>query len=234
VPPTDFSFRQRIATKLSECDWGLEYSRGPRASIAYPPRARGLARWNTLEGIRQLAGDNAQSAVNTWLAGVRFSQNLARGGSLIFALMAKSILPPNLRALKKAALKGKTNPAQKSQVSAVVQALPEDGFDRAAAWGTESATVEEFLVELQTAATAAADYETVRGSPAPKERLRPTEQEIHAYRELMLAVQAALREPPAKAKILLNELEPQRARLTESSGTRFPIFKSRTSYESKS
>jgi len=35
-------------------------------------------------------------------------------------------------------------------------------------------------------------------------------QEIQGYREYMLAVQAALREPPAKAKALLHGLEPKR------------------------
>ena len=41
------------ATKLPECDWGLEF--GPTASIAYVPRSRVLARLNTLYGMRQLA-----------------------------------------------------------------------------------------------------------------------------------------------------------------------------------
>ncbi|MGA8299386.1 MAG: hypothetical protein WB817_07865, partial [Terriglobales bacterium] len=91
------------ATKLPECDWGLEYGRLWKASIAYAPRARALARLNTLEGMRQLAKGDSQSAVNTWLAGIRFSQDLTRGGSLIFALMAKSVLMPDLRLLAQAA-----------------------------------------------------------------------------------------------------------------------------------
>src|SRR5580700_9176426 len=78
------------ATKLPDCDWGLEYTQGASASIAYAPRARALSRLNTLEGMRQLASGNTQSATDTWLAGVRFSQDLARGGSLIFTLMAKN------------------------------------------------------------------------------------------------------------------------------------------------
>jgi hypothetical protein len=82
------------ATKLPECDWGIEYTQGVSASIAYAPRARALSRLNTLEGMRQLAAGNSQSATDTWLAGVRFSQDLARGGSLIFTLMAKNALSP--------------------------------------------------------------------------------------------------------------------------------------------
>jgi hypothetical protein len=140
------------ATQLPECDWGLEYSRGPRASTVYAPRARALARLNTLEGMRQMALGDSQSAVNTWLAGIHFSQDLARGGGLIFALMAKAALSPNLRVLALAARNGKLSETQKGQVSAAVRALPEDGLDWGSAWGIESATVEQFLHELQTAA----------------------------------------------------------------------------------
>src|SRR6266853_1642012 len=61
------------ASKLPDCDWGIEYSRGSRASIAYAPRARVLARLNTLQGIREMANGNSQAAVDTWRAGIRFS-----------------------------------------------------------------------------------------------------------------------------------------------------------------
>src|ERR1700737_2155768 len=57
------------ATKLPECDWGLEYERGPSASIAYVPRARVLARLNTLYGLRMAARGRTQEAIDTWLAG---------------------------------------------------------------------------------------------------------------------------------------------------------------------
>ena len=203
------------ATKLPECDWGLEYSRGPRASIAYAPRARVLARLNTLEGMRQMARGDSQSAVNAWLAGVHFSQDLARGGTLIFALMAKSAVLPNLRALTGAARNGQLNETERSKVLKAVRALPEDGLDWGSAWAMESATVEQILHELQTAANPSATYEATMGSPAPKQGLPPTAQEIQVYREYMLAVQAALREPPLKARSTLNELETKRRSLGE-------------------
>jgi hypothetical protein len=69
------------ATKLPDCDWGLEYERGPNAAIDYAPRARVLARLNTLYGIRMAAKGEAQNAIDSWLAGIRFSQHLAKGGS---------------------------------------------------------------------------------------------------------------------------------------------------------
>jgi hypothetical protein len=87
------------ATKLPECDWGLEYDRGVRAALPNLSRARVMARLNQLTGMREMAKGDSHAAVTTWLAGVRFSQHLAMGGPLIFALVAKSALLPNLRTL---------------------------------------------------------------------------------------------------------------------------------------
>lgn len=203
------------ATKLPECDWGLEYTRGPRASIAYAPRARALSRLNTLEGIRQLASGDTQSAVNTWLAGIRFSQDLARGGSLIFVLMAKAALLPNLHQLTAATANGKLTASQKKQVLGAIRALPQDGFDWGSAWGIESATLAQFLHELQTAPEPKATYEATMGSPAPKQGLPPTSVDIQTYLVYMLAVQSALREPPRNSKSVLGSLEFKRAAFNE-------------------
>ncbi len=203
------------ATKLPECDWGLEYSRGARTSIAYAPRARALSRLNTLEGMRQLAAGDSAAAVNTWLAGVRFSQDLARGGSLIFAVMAKSALLSNIRELREAVLNGKLPEAQRKRVAAAIRALPEDGFNWAAAWGVEAASLQQFLFELRSAPSPGAVYEATMGSPAPKSDFPPTAQSIHLYSDYMLAVQSALREPPGKAKATLDSLEAKRIALTE-------------------
>src|SRR5260370_34455883 len=93
---------QRV-TKLRECDWGLEYSLGPRTPIPPFVKARALARLNTLYGIRLAARGDTPKAVETWLAGIRFSQHLARGGSLLATLVANAVLSDNLRALSKAA-----------------------------------------------------------------------------------------------------------------------------------
>jgi len=203
------------ATKLPECDWGLEYGRGWKASIAYAPRARALARLNTLEGMRELAKGDSQSAVHTWLAGVRFSQDLTRGGSLIFALMAKNVLMPDLRLLAQAARNGQLNDAEKREVLAAVRALPEDAFDWGSAWGIESVSMEAILHELQTASDTGADYEAIMGKPAPKRGLPPTGEDIQTARAYMLAVAGALREPPAKATSDLEGLQARRAALGE-------------------
>ena len=203
------------ATKLPDCDWGLEYKQGASASIAYAPRARALSRLNTLEGMRQLAGGNTQSATDTWLAGVRFSQDLAHGGSLIFALMAKNALLANLRALTLAAANGQLTVAERQQVITAVHALPEGAFDWSATWGVESATLDHVLHELQTASDPRGVYQEMMGSTAPAKGLPPSAQDIQAFEAYMRAVQAALKESPEKAKVRLEGLEAKRAALPE-------------------
>jgi hypothetical protein len=203
------------ATKLPDCDWGLEYTQGTNASIAYAPRARALSRLNTLEGMRQLAGGNTQSATDTWLAGVRFSQDLARGGSLIFTLIGKNALLANLRTLTLAAANGQLTVAERQQVTAAMRALPEDAFDWSAAWGLESATLDHFLHELQSASDSRGVYQQAMGRTAPQKGLPPSAQDIHDFEAYMRAVQSALKESPEKSQVSLEGLEVKRATLPE-------------------
>src|SRR5215471_2252604 len=108
--------RMQRATKLPECDWGLEYSLGPRASVAYVSRARVLGRLNTLSGIRLVAKGDSLHAVEAWLAGIRFSQHLAQGGTLLSTLVAKSVLISNMNAIAQASLHGSLGPEEKAAV----------------------------------------------------------------------------------------------------------------------
>lgn len=205
------------ATKLPECDWGFEYDRLhrlPISPVALFMRARPLAELNALYGMREMANGESQEAVNAWLAGIRFSQDLARGGTVIFILVANRMLLPDLNALNGAIGKGQLNEAQKREVYATVSALPDDGLDWVGAWAFEVGTGEDFLQKLSTSTNPRATWEE-SGTPAPKGkfakkfRFPPTAPDIQAYREYVLAAQAALREPPEKAKALLHDLEPK-------------------------
>jgi hypothetical protein len=203
------------ATKLPDCDWGLEYTQGASASIAYAPRARALSRLNTLEGMRQLASGNTQAATDTWLAGVRFSQDVARGGPMIFTLIAKNALLANLGALTRTAANGRFTVAEHQQVTTAIRALREDAFDWSAAWGLESATLDHVLHELQTASDPRGVYQEMMGSTAPAKGLPPSAQDIQEFEAYMRAVQSALKESPEKAKVRLEGLEAKRAALPE-------------------
>jgi len=195
------------ATKLPECDWGVEYSRGPRTSIAVLPRARVLARLATLQGIREMAKGEPQEAVETWIAELRFAQDLTRGGSLIYALTAKSALMQEMRVLTAEARQGRLNGAQKKQLYAAVKTLPEEGFEWSRAWEMEEAAGETFFAEMQRSQSPVELYESLMGTLAPRDCVPPSAQQVQAYREYMSRVAAALRLPPPTSKQRLAGLD---------------------------
>lgn len=201
------------ATKLPQCDWGLEYTRGVRAAIPYVPRARVLARLNQLDGMRKMAKGHSQEAVDTWLAGVQFSEHLAKGGTLIFALVAKSALLPNLRSLAAEAKLGHLNDTQKMQVSAAMKGLRDDGFNWATAWGLEELPILQWIAELRSETNPGTAYEAIVGEKMPPGAEVPTSEDTDKFRDYMTSVQAALNLPPETAKSRLVALEVQRKAL---------------------
>jgi len=204
------------ATKLPDCDWGVEYSRGPQASIAFVSRAHVLARINTLAGIRQAANGNLQAAVDTWIAGLRFTQDLTKGGSLLFALTAKSVLVIEMRAIAAEAKLGQLPPAEQRQLFSVFNALPPDGFDWGQAWDMDAAGADVFFAELQETQHPRKFYEELMGEPAPKGCIPPSPAQLKLYHAYMTAAGAALRLPPPEAKERLTALQGQQDNICES------------------
>jgi hypothetical protein len=195
------------ATKLPDCDWGVEYSRGPEGSIAFVPRAHVLARLNTLRGIRELTQGRPQAAVDTWVAGIRFAQDLTKGGSLIFVLTAKSVLLQEIRTLTAVSKQGRLNAAQKKQLFTAMNALPEDGFDWGLAWEMDEAGTDVFFAEMQRSQKPATLFEKIMGQAAPKECMPPSTQQVELYHGYMSDVASALRLPPPATRGRLVELE---------------------------
>jgi hypothetical protein len=195
------------ASKLSECDWGLDYEAGPSASIAYVPRARVLARLNTLYGMRLASKGDTQKAVDTWLAGIRFSQHLAQGGSLIFALVAKTALLSNFQALTQAAHSRSIKEEQRKQVAAVVRALPETGFDWGQALWFEQDSLDLAEKRVAEAANPSAFYQELTGGPAPGNFTAPKASEVAAFHKIIGAAEAELRTSPKPAAEKLKELQ---------------------------
>ncbi len=191
------------ATALPDCDWGLEYSRGSRTSIAPVVKARIMARLNALYGMRLAARGDTQQAVDSWLSGLRFSQDMAKGGSLIFSLLAKMAMISNLKALQKAS--GKLSAAQKAQAAAAVGALPETGFDWGNALVYEEASIEISIGEMKK--DPSGYFLEMLGRPAPAGFTAPNSVEAAAYEKWMASGQAALRKTPAQAGRELNTLQ---------------------------
>jgi hypothetical protein len=204
------------ATKLPDCDWGVEYSRGPEASIAFVPRAHVLARLNTLQGIREIAQGHSQAAVDTWIAAIRFAQDLTKGGSLIFALTAKSVLVLEFRTLTAEAQQSRLNKTQRKQLYAAVSALPEDGFDWGLAWEMDEAGVDVFFAELQRSQKPSTFFERLMGQPAPKGCVPPSAQQVRVYHQYMSDVASALRLPAPEVKPRLAALDGEANNICEA------------------
>jgi len=177
------------ATKLPKCDWGFDYRHGTRMPIWFGMQARLLSELNSLQGKREMAHGDSQSAVDRWLAGVHFGQDFSRAGPVVVALIAHAIVLDNLRPLRDTARQGKLNEKQKTELFAIVKAMPDDAFDWGAPWGVEFATGDEYLQELR------------------KARKPESDDKIRAYEVYMLAAQAALRQPPTEAKPQVDNLE---------------------------
>jgi hypothetical protein len=209
------------ATKLPECDWGLEYDRGPAASIAYVPRARVLARLNTLYGMRLAANGKTQEAIDTWLTGIRFSQHLARGGGLIFSLIAKMVLLSNFNALTQAARSGGWSNLERKQVEEAIRALPETGFDWSDALWYEQNSLDIGAKKMAEAENPRAYYEEMTGKPAPGLSVIPIPTDTAAFHNLMAAAQSALRLPPEQVEDRLRALQ-------ESVKTLHPFYRDTT------
>ena len=183
------------ATKLPVCSWGFDYRNGAATPIWFGMRARLLSHLNALQGVREMAHGDSRTAVDTWLAGVHFGQDVSRSGPVIVALIAHAIILDNLDPLRDSARQGKLNEEQKTELSVVVKTMPEDGFDWGAAWGLEFAIGDQYLQKSRTT-----------GKPESDDKIR-------AYEEYMVAAQAALREPPAEAKSRIADLESNLRRL---------------------
>jgi len=128
----------RRASTLTSCDWGLEYELGPNTPIAHLAKARALGRLNAVAGTRVASRGQLAQAVDVWLAGVRFSQHVARDGTLISLLSARLSLSPSLKSLARAAAQPSLDAAHRRQIDAVVRAIPEAGFDWADAMRREA------------------------------------------------------------------------------------------------
>lgn len=195
------------ATKLPACNWGFDYRNGARFPVWFAMRARLLSNLNELQGIREMAHGDSRTAVDTWLAGVHFGQDVSRGGPVIAALIAHALILDNLHRLRDSAQQGKLNEEQKTELSVVVKTIPEDGFDWGAAWGVEFAIGDQFLQKSRTTSKPESD------------------DKIRAYEEYMLAVQAALREPLAEAKSRIADLESNLGRLGKAEQMLIPSLR---------
>jgi hypothetical protein len=196
------------ATKLPDCDWGLEYRRGPQTPITFVGNsALAMGRLNTLYGLRQAAKGDPANAAETWMTGMRFSRHLAQGQSLLATLVAATALKANLHALTQTARTGMLGHAEKSRVASFVRMLPETGFDWGQAMWYEEVPIDIMVADLEKAPDAKGHYQELMGEPWPQNLTVPSDAELASYHRLMAKVEEALQQPPDKAQGQLKALE---------------------------
>jgi len=113
---------------LSSCDWGLDYGLGDNVPGEYARKALVLGRLNILYVMNLYHSGDKDGAIRALAAGLRFSHDVANGGSLFATLVAKDLLVSHLIAAGDGFRMGQLSAPQRSQLKNAVTALG-DGLD---------------------------------------------------------------------------------------------------------
>jgi len=116
-------------TALPNCDWGIEYALGPDAPVDYVRKALEMGRLNVLYVFHLLIVGDKDGAVRVLAAGVRFSHDVANGGTLFATVVAKDLLAAHLRAMEFGLHVTGFSSAQKSALQKALTQLGPEGLD---------------------------------------------------------------------------------------------------------
>jgi hypothetical protein len=111
------------AASLPNCNWGLDYGQGTETPVDYVRRALPLGRLNVLYTFHLLIVGDKDGAVRTLASGLRFSRDLANGGSLFATVIAKALMVNHLRAVDSALHMGALSSVQRSALQKAVAGL---------------------------------------------------------------------------------------------------------------
>lgn len=129
-------------TALPDCDWGIDYALGQDAPVEYVRKALTLGRLNVLYAFHLGINGNKDGAVRVIAAGVRFSHDVANGGTLFATLVAKNLMATHIRAMAFELHVQQLSSSQKAVLQKALDQLGPDGLD----W--QSAVKREFEVPL--------------------------------------------------------------------------------------
>ena len=116
----------------------------------YVRKSLALGRLNVLCSFHPLINHDNDGAVRTLAAGLRFSHDVANGGTLFAAISAKTLLVAHLRVVQFALQGSALSVAQRSTLQKAVALLGSDGLD----W--QSAVKRELEIPLGLDAKASA------------------------------------------------------------------------------
>lgn len=130
-------------TAIPNCNWGVDYALGQDAPVEYVRKALTLGRLNVLYAFHLGINGDKDGAVRTIAAGVRFSRDVANGGTLFATLVAKNLLATHIRAMAFMLHVQQLSPQQKLTFQKALDQLGPDGLD----W--QSAVKREFEVPVR-------------------------------------------------------------------------------------
>jgi len=116
-------------TSLPNCDWGLDYQLGSETPVDFVRKALTLGRLNVLYTLHLLQTGDKNGAVRVLAGGLRFSHDVANGGTLFASVIATRLLEDHLRVIAFALHMGGLSTAQKSVLRAAVTQLGPEGLD---------------------------------------------------------------------------------------------------------
>ncbi|MFZ0759591.1 MAG: hypothetical protein WAM69_06520 [Candidatus Sulfotelmatobacter sp.] len=117
------------AADFPACDWGLDYKLGEDVPVDYARKGLALGRLNVLYAFHLLIAGDKDGAVSTLAAGMRFSRDIANGGSLFATLVAKSLLIAHLGAVGFSLRMADLSAAQRLALQKAIARLGPDGLD---------------------------------------------------------------------------------------------------------
>jgi hypothetical protein len=115
-------------TSLANCDWGLDYG-AEDVPVEYARKALVLGRLNVLYAFHLFIAGDKDGGVRTLAAGLRFSEDVAKGGTLFATLVAKDLLVNHLRAVAGAVHMGAADPLR-GPLSTTQRALLQEAVKR--------------------------------------------------------------------------------------------------------
>jgi hypothetical protein len=115
-------------TMLPDCDWGIDYQLGANAPVEYVRKALLLGNLNGLYVTYLEAHGDTQGAVRALVAGLRFSHDVANGGTLFATLAADHLLMDHLPMIPNIVHAG-VSPAQRLALQKALAQLGPAGLD---------------------------------------------------------------------------------------------------------
>lgn len=116
-------------TALPNCDWGLDYQLGSETPAEYVRKALTLGRLNVLYVLHLGVNGDRDEEVRSLAAGLRFSHDVAHGGTLFASVVAKQLLADHLRVTADVLQQAGLSQTQRSVLRQAVAQLGPEGLD---------------------------------------------------------------------------------------------------------